>query len=225
MRKLLTAVVVLVALLVGVDRLAVYVASSALAGDVAKQQPECARPGVDIGGFPFLTQAFAGRYDDVTLTTTCNQDGRRVFNPVRVTLHGARVPLGLIVHRSVKRVPVDYLDATATVPFATLDQRAGPAGLRFSAGPNHSIIVTGILQVAGQSITAHGVGRVTYSNGSVRITVDKVVTPAGSIGTGSGLDATIPLPVLPFSLTEAGVSASSDGVVISARARHVVLEH
>jgi hypothetical protein len=225
LRRLAIVVLVLAVLLVVADRVSAVVASHEVADQVAADQSDCGKPGVDIGGFPFLTQAIAGRYDDVTLTTQCTVgDGPTIhLAPVVVHLDGVHLGLSAIVHHAVRSVPVDSATGSVTIDFSELDQQALGQKLTFSEGPNHTITVTGTLTVAGHSISAHGAGSVSISGGSLHISVSSVSTPAGTVDPGGLFDLSLPVPALPFHLASVGVSASSEGVVLSAHADHLVL--
>jgi hypothetical protein len=59
-RKLLTFIVVLGLLLVLADRVAWWVAERGVATAIQESENLPQRPGVSIGGFPFLTQAIEG---------------------------------------------------------------------------------------------------------------------------------------------------------------------
>jgi hypothetical protein len=222
LRRLIVVAVILVGLLAGADRLAAYLASRAVADEIARQAPECAHPGVDIGGFPFLTQAIAGRYDDVTLTTSCAATSALTLDPVRVELHGAHAGIGEVLHRQLTRLPVDRLDAQATIPFVELDQQASGQSLRFSPGPGGTVTVTGTVSVGDQHVSAHGTGQVSIASGHLQISVADVVTPLGTVP-GGAFDVSLPVAALPFHLTQAAVSASAEGIVIRASGRDIVL--
>jgi len=222
MRKLLVAIVVVLGLLVVADRVLAVVAAHAVADKVAEDQQDCAKPGVDIGGFPFLTQAIRGRYDDVRLTTHCQTKGVSL-DPVSADLRGVHVSLTSIVHRKVSRVPVDDLTGSATLPYSEINAHLPGQQLSVGAGPNNTITVTGTLSVAGHSVSAHGTGAVSISDGQLHIAVTSVSTPVGSVDPGGAFSASLPLPSLPFHLTGASVSGSSAGVVITGHAHNVVL--
>jgi hypothetical protein len=66
-KALLVTLVVLLGLLVVADRVAVNVAEDRVAQQVQSSGRLAGPPTVDIGGFPFLTQAVAGDYSDVRL--------------------------------------------------------------------------------------------------------------------------------------------------------------
>src|SRR5690242_9509266 len=84
-RRLFIALVVVVGLLVALDRIAVVAADRVVANRIETDQSLSTRPDVSIGGFPFLTQAIAGRYDSVKLTV---HDLHRTSVPVHtLTVH------------------------------------------------------------------------------------------------------------------------------------------
>src|SRR3954464_5188644 len=67
-KALLTLIVVVLLLLVAADRVAWYVAEKGVAQAVQDSEKLDKRPDVSIGGIPFLTQAWSGLYQDVTVT-------------------------------------------------------------------------------------------------------------------------------------------------------------
>ncbi len=76
MRGLLILLVVFGCLLVVADRVAVAVAQDRVADRIAEQGGLPGPPVVDITGFPFLTQALSGRYDDVRISLSAAQLGQ-----------------------------------------------------------------------------------------------------------------------------------------------------
>jgi len=116
--------VVLVVLLLGVvvlvDRVAVGFAEDRVAEQIAEKGALQGTPEVDIAGFPFLTQAVAGRYDDVRIALTAAELGQPQGTRADLVLHGVQVPLSAAVAGSVREVPVDRIDGTATLSYALL---------------------------------------------------------------------------------------------------------
>src|SRR5688500_5269799 len=74
-------------------------------------------PEVDITGFPFLTQALGGRYDEVRISLTAAQLGQPEGTRADVALHGVEVPLSAVLAGSVREVPVERVDGTATLSY------------------------------------------------------------------------------------------------------------
>src|SRR5882762_11548404 len=69
---LLVLVVALVGLFVAADRIAAYAAERTIAKQAqqeltAREVTSPSQPDVSVGGFPFLTQVLAGKYDKITI--------------------------------------------------------------------------------------------------------------------------------------------------------------
>ena len=91
MKPLLVVLVLLLGLLLLADRLAVELAEDAVAGEVAEKGALRGTPEVEIAGFPFLSQALAGRYDDVRVELTAEQLGRPDGTHADLVLRGVEV--------------------------------------------------------------------------------------------------------------------------------------
>lgn len=211
MRRLLVGLAFLAALLVFVDRVAVVAAEHAVAKRIRQEQGLVTQPDVSIGGFPFLTQAIAGNYDDVTLTL---HDVRRGPVPVsRLTAHlsGVRVPLGDVVGQHLGRVPVDRASAQAFLDYAAINDWLGSRHLRLAPGPGGEVKVTASADIAGHSVGASATGRFTVTRDAVQITA------------GPGFDIEIPLPGLPFRIRLISARSTQAGIVIDASAEGLVL--
>jgi hypothetical protein len=210
-RRLVVALVVVVGLLVAADRIAVVAAQDVVAKRIQREQGLLVRPDVTIGGFPFLTQAIAGTYDDVSVVL---RDVRRGPVPVaRITAHlrGVHVPLGDVVRQHLGQVPVDRASAAVLVTYAALDTWLTPRHLSVEPGPHGEVRVSGSVTVAGQTVRAAADGRLTVTRDAVVVT------------TGRGLDVTIPLPGLPFRIELLRARGTSDGIVVEASAAGLVL--
>jgi hypothetical protein len=70
LRRLIIALVILCALFVAADRIAVGVADSQVASKLQTSRGLAQKPSVSIGGFPFLTQLIGGKLDDVKVRAT-----------------------------------------------------------------------------------------------------------------------------------------------------------
>src|SRR4051812_16409192 len=76
MKGLLVTLVVLLGLAVVADWVAVGFAEDEVAQQLAAKGGLAGTPAVDIGGFPFLTQAIAGDYEDVRMSFTADDLGQ-----------------------------------------------------------------------------------------------------------------------------------------------------
>jgi hypothetical protein len=210
-RRLVIVLAVIVGLLVVADRVAKVAAQGVVASRIESDQGLSQRPDVTIHGFPFLTQALAGRYDDVSLTLHDLLDRSVPVKRLTVDLHGVHVPLGAVVSQHLSRVPVDRATAKVLLSYADLNSYFGGKHLRLSQGSNGEVDVTGSVTVAGQTISASGSGRIDVSGSDLVVTV------------GHGLDFTVPLGGLPFRIALVGANATKDGIVVQATASGLVL--
>ena len=115
MRGLLITLVVIVAVLVGVDFAARWVAEDRVAVALGEALDLPNPPEVDVRGFPFLTQALAGRYDDVGLSAPGIAYGELRDITLTADLEGVSVPLENLVNGQVRRIPAEQVTASARV--------------------------------------------------------------------------------------------------------------
>jgi hypothetical protein len=211
MRRAVIALVVIAGLLVVADRVAKVAAQSVVATQIKSDQALSQRPDVTIRGFPFLTQALAGRYGDVSLTLHDVPSRSVPVKRLAVDLHGVHVPLADVFFHHRSSVPVDRATATILLSFDDLNAYFGPKHLTLSQGSNDEINVTGSVTLAGRTVEASGSGRIDV-NGS------DLVVPVGH-----GLDFSIPLGGLPFRIALVGAKATKAGIVVQATASGLVL--
>jgi hypothetical protein len=152
-RRLIWVVVVLLVLAIGADRVGAVLAAHVVASKLTTSASLTTEPSVTIHGFPFLTQAISGRYDDVELVATDLARGGVRLAKLDVSLHGVRLPLSDAISGQVSSVPVEGITAKAVVSYADIASRGNITGL--SVQPAGSLVkVTGRFTVLGQSVTA-----------------------------------------------------------------------
>lgn len=211
MRRAVIAIVVIVALLVVADRVAVLAGERAVADQVQTDQHLSTRPDVSIGGFPFLTQAIGGRYDDVTVTMhDLHRTAVRV-QTLTVRLRGVHVGLGALTSQHLSAVPVDHATASVLVSYADINAYLGNRDIVVSNGGDGEVRVTGSVTALGRTASLSVQGRIDVHGSDVVVTV------------GHGLDFTIPLGGMPFSIVLVGAKATKQGITVTATASHVVL--
>ena len=232
-RRLVALVVVLLALLVGLDRLASYLTSRELATRAQRSEHLSHKPHVVVHGFPFLTQVVGGRYDriDATVDDLSVPQGLDIAE-LHVTLRGVRVSLSDVIHGDVRRVPVDQGDATARVTYAALDvalNRQVPGGiiaLHTSDGGSGRIALAGTYTGPGGPLSIRGVAGVTITADRMRVTpVPGTLANLPSFVRApliGALTSSFPLPALPFDVHLTGAHAGSDGVVLTATGENLV---
>lgn len=120
MRGLLITLVVLVAIAVGADFAARAVAENRVAEALGQELDLPAPPSVDVHGFPFLTQAAAGRYGDVGLSAPHVRYGGLTDLTLTADLRGVSVPLSALTSGQVRTIPTDTVTAGAEIDPADL---------------------------------------------------------------------------------------------------------
>jgi hypothetical protein len=78
---------------VAADRVSLALTQRAVATQLETSGGLSARPDVSIRGLPFLTQALAGKYDDVEVSARDVTAGGGRLSKLDVTLRGVHVPL------------------------------------------------------------------------------------------------------------------------------------
>jgi hypothetical protein len=216
-----------VGLLVVVDRVGVGIAEDRVAEQVAQRGGLTSPPAVDIAGFPFLTQALAGDYRDVRLQLTAEELGQPAGTRADVSLRGVHVPLSDVVSGSVRQIPVDRVDGTATLSYALLAQQMGGDTTLTQEGDG--IRVTKQVQVLGFDLPLTATGTVQLDGSDVVVDVGEA--SAGSVDVPDAvlqraadlLDLRYRVPALPFGLQLTGVAATADGVDLQVAATDAVL--
>ncbi len=226
MRALLVAVVVLLGLALVADRVAVELAEDRVAQAIAEQGDLAGAPAVDVTGFPFLTQAVNGRYEDVRISLTAADLGRPEGTRADVSLRGVHVPLSAVLSGSVEEVPVDRIEGTATLSYALLSEQLGADTTLTREGDG--LRITRTVELMGQTVPLTAVGTVEVDGGDLVIDVeaasgagvevpDLLVEEAADL-----LDLRYPVE-LPFGLQLTEVTPAEEGVQVSAEATDTVL--
>jgi hypothetical protein len=221
----------LVALTV-VDRIAVSVAQAAVADRLTQQSPFDAgsKPHVSIHGLPFLTQAVAGKYDDIEVSgrpLTIDQVGDIDLD---THMHGVHVPLSKAVGRNVTSLPIDHVDASVVIPYAEVARLTGIPGLSLS-GDNGVLHVSLPVNVPGtaSSVPASADAVIHLNGRRVSYAVQQIslagvpVPPAVTSSVAAQMNGAITLPTLPYRLEVTGVTPTASGVQATARADHIVV--
>lgn len=120
--KVVIALIVLLLGLVILDRVAEAVTARKLADRIQAVQHLSNRPQVSIGGWPFLTQVAAGRYDDVSITSNAPIGANGIaVSDADVRLYGVKVSATDALHGTVANLPVASGEGTALLTYHQLD--------------------------------------------------------------------------------------------------------
>ena len=227
MKTLIVLLVLLVGLGVAADRVAVHVADSQVSTRLGDSGALHGRPAVDITGFPFLTQAFAGKYDDVRIALTAAELGQPAGTRADLALHGVHLPLSSVLSGSVHSIPVDRIDGTATLSYALLSAELGPGTTLVREG--NGLRITRRVEVLGQSFPLTASGTITLHGRDILIDVRKasgvgVQVPGFVLDQASKLlDLRYTVPALPFGLTLTSVRPAATGVDVGITSTNAVL--
>jgi hypothetical protein len=226
-KALVITVVVLLALAVAADRVAVGIVEDRVGQEIAQQGGLAGEPSVDITGFPFLTQAVAGDYEDVRIALTAADLGQPAGTRADVDLRGVHVPLSDVLARSVHEVPVDRIDGTATLSYELLAAQLG--GDTTLQREGDGLRITKTVQVAGVTLPLTAVGTVSLDGDELVVDVDRasgagVEVPSFLVDRVSNLlDVRYRIPELPFGLQVTSVQPADHGVDVAVEATDAVL--
>lgn len=215
----LIALAILVALLIGADRVAASVTESQLAGKIQTSQNLSQKPSVSIDGFPFLTQVISRNFGHVTVDID-NFTSRGVpIQHIHADLRGVHVSSGY------NSATVDTLTGNAVLSYAQvaakLSSEVGFGQINLSQGTGNQVKAT--YSIAGVSVSADVT--VSLVNGdTLRFATTKVTTPLSSIGLNTGgFDQKVPLGGMPFGMQLKDLQVTPTGVDISATGQNVRL--
>jgi len=227
-KALLVVALLLLGLLVVGDRVAVGFAEDKVATEIAAKGGLQGTPEVDITGFPFLTQAIGGRYDDVRISLTAAELGQPEGTRADIALHGVRVPLSAVLSGSVSEVPVDRIDGTATLSYALLSAQL--EGDTTVTREGHGLRITRTVELLGQTVPLTAAGTVTLDGNDLVVDVQQVAgagveVPDWLLSRATGLlDLRYTVPALPFGLKLTSVTPADDGVELGLEATDTVLK-
>ena len=133
-----------------------------------------------IAGFPFLTQALAGRYDDVRISLTADELGQPEGTRADVAApRRAGAAVRACCPARWQEVPVDRIDGTATLSYALLSDQLGgdttlrPRGRRAADHPDRRAC-------SGRRVPLTAVGTVTLDGDELVVDVER--------GPGAGVE-------------------------------------
>jgi hypothetical protein len=224
---LLVLLLVVVGVLVVADRVGKGVAEDRVAEQLAQRGGLAGTPAVDITGFPFLTQALGGEYDDVRIHLTAEELGQPAGTRADVSLRGVQVPLSDALSGSVQEIPVDRVDGTATLSYDLLAQQLG--GDTTLAAEGDGIRLTKTVEVLGFDFGLTASGTVALDGQDVVIDVQDASAGAVDVPdfvleqAAELLDFRYAVPALPFGLQLTSVAPTEQGVDVRVEATDTVL--
>jgi hypothetical protein len=230
-RRGLVVLLVIVAVLFGIAFLADRAVERWAEGYVADQMTEQAglagTPEVDVRGFPFLTQALGGTYEDVRISLTADELGQPEGTSADIRLVGVRIPLSNVLSGDVQEVPVDRIEGAATLSYALLSDQLGGDGTLAPDGGG--LRVTKTVELLGYTLPLTASGTLSLEGDELVVDVERasgagVELPDFLVDQASDLlDLRYPVPALPFGLQLTSVTPGADGVMVEVEATDTVL--
>jgi hypothetical protein len=224
---LVVLLLILGGVLVVADRVGARVAEGRVAQQVATRGGLNGEPTVDITGFPFLTQALSGEYEDVRIGLTAEELGQPAGTRADVSLRGVHVPLSDVLSSSVQQIPVDRVEGTATLSYALLAEQLG--GDTVLAAEGDGVRITKTVEVVGLEFSVTATGTVALDGQDVVVDVEDASAGAVDVPdfvldrAADLLDLSYRVPALPFGLQLTSVVPTADGVDLAVEATDTVL--
>jgi hypothetical protein len=217
-KTLVTAVVVLLLLVVGGDRLAARLAAGQAEKELVSRG--VSDPHVVVHGFPFLTQALDKHFDHVTVTASAVSRGGLSAQDVHADIRDIQVTssstgtAGAVVGDGL--VPWTEIAAAADLP-VTL----GP-------GPGGTVRVTGSVQILGQTLAVTADAALSVEGSEIRVRPTRVALQTGGVLDATlarpveqALELTYPLQGLPSGVQITSLTPEHDGVRVAATAADI----
>lgn len=230
----LVLVIVAVGLLVVADRVGAWYAERAIAEqvsqEVAAREISADQPDVSVGGFPFLTQVLAGRYESISIVLRDVNGGGVRLPELDVTAREVTAPLETL-RGGAGEVVADLVTGTAIIGYSTVAALTDQPDLQLTA-QDGELKVRLPVEVAGEQVTLVGTASVRVDDGRVRVRVAELDAEGGDLPAQArgladryarDLAVDLRLPTLPFNLTLDEVSAQPEGLAVTASARGVPL--
>jgi hypothetical protein len=230
MVRALVALLVLVVLLVGADRVAAWFAENAAAEALETGGDGVSGVDVDVHGFPFLTQLAAGSLDEVTGTMAAGTFGGYELGDVRFAASGVepRSPFhaataqadGVLAYESVQQAVADQVGTDVDVSAADGADDAGALAVAFAAtvlGVTVDVGATAVPSVADDTTVSLDVESVVVAG--TRLGLDDL--PGGLGDRLQQVD--VPLD-LPAGVALRSVAAEPGGLRVALAAQDVDLE-
>lgn len=202
MRRFVLSLVLLVGVLALADRAGAFAAQRVVAERIQADESLAVRPDVSIGGFPFLTQLVAGRYQHVDVTLHHLRRGGLDISQVIAHLTDVDVPFADVVHQHVKRITVKRARAEIDLDYPAVNDLLAGKHLRMTRGAGGRVHMTASGSVAGVGVHIDGDFPLTVRGSSLVV----------SLPAGQSVD--IPLPQMPFGIQLQSARADSGGIVI-----------
>ena len=239
---LLAILLVLTGILVVGDRVAAGIAEGEVRTQVvaalSERGVEYDTAEVNVGGFPFLTQVAAGRYEEITIDLTnvrLSNDGRNATLPrLNVVARGVKADAMDLVQGTAQAV-AERITGTGLVTFATLQSlvdysRYNLSNVKF-AESDGALRVTATGNLGSFRLPLAATADISVVEGQFQVKLRDVRAIGVSapqaardyLANLAERNVAAQLPQLPFDLSLDAVDVQADGLAITATARNVPL--
>jgi LmeA-like phospholipid-binding len=227
-RKLILALLIIVALAVAADFGAAAYAEQMIAQQIRQQLALPSEPSVRINGFPFLTQALAGHYSSIDVQASAVPVDPLRDLRIEATLHDVEAPLAEVSAGDVRSVRAAQVDGRVRIKDIDLGRTIGIEDLRIqrpdeeeikellpagtpigesSPGKQAPVRMAATTDLLGQRTEIIGVGLIELTAGLVQITVSDVRLARDGIGT-----VNLPRPVRQTLLQTLSIDVKTGGL-------------
>ncbi|GLW96445.1 DUF2993 domain-containing protein [Microtetraspora sp. NBRC 16547] len=225
MRKLVVFLILLVVVLAVLDRVAVAGAQREIARQIEAKYDLSSTPTVHIEGIPFLTQAVAGRYEEISIATGSLTREGVTISKIDATLYGVSAPLAdLIQDVSKADLRAERVTGTIVISRETLDALA-PRGVKIEGGAGDKLRVSGKVTVLGQNIPVTADLKIETVQGGIRLVPTNVKIADGITvpNVEKFIGFNVPLKNLPLNLKIKKVRSVPEGLAVDGSATDVPL--
>jgi hypothetical protein len=230
--------------LVIADRVAASMAENQISAQakkemVARKITAASDPKVTIGGFPFLTQVLAGKYEKITIAFDRPDISGVQLDRLELVASTVRADASAVI-RGNGSVVADKVTGTANMGWDAVRKQVQLAGLPSGFDPskvevqvlNNQVQLRIPLQVNGVSFALRATGTLAVEAGKVRLQLTSVTSDQGDPipvvqnlvkQYQDRLRATVNIPALPYKLVVNKIETSDAGVLLIATAANVTL--
>lgn len=252
MRKLIIGIVLILGLGLVVDFGSAAYAEYRLSRELRDGGQLDADPAVTIHGFPFLTQAWAGKYDNIEFRAQGVESDLVGEVTIEADLMGAKAPASDVIDGTIQKVPVDRLEGRMMIDATVLGQFLGIPDLQVSAPPadksdgtggsggsgtptNGGVVLTGTVPIGPVETTVSVQADLVLDGSSVQIVAsdfyfgpeghaDFTIPPELAPRILGLFSRTIDTSVIPFGVVPTEVYAEGSQIVIEGVGENVVVD-
>jgi hypothetical protein len=230
-RPWLIALVVLLAVLVGADRIGLAVAQDELASRIQSSQHLSRKPDVSIDGFPFLTQVAQRHFGHATVDMHGLDVNGLTVSDLHTDLYGVHV------NGAFDGAEVDLIKADATIDYSAISslisQHMSVGGVQLGtvkvgyAGNGElqasASAPSALSQLVGGALLSVKIHVAIVGPNVIELRSDQVSSVLADLGFSPDFDLKFDLSALPFAFSLTGLSYSATAVHVSGQGQHVSL--